>query len=150
VQEEVGSRGAQTAVEIVRPDLGISLEAGIASDYPGGSLDEAQERLGAGPAIYLADAGMLVNLKLRDFFMQIARENHIPFQTEVTSGGFEDSEKLQSFDGGRPALNFAIATRYLHNHNSEIDRADLDHAIDLLVKVLPRLDRAAVAQTSQF
>jgi putative aminopeptidase FrvX len=150
VQEEVGARGAQTAVDIVKPDLGMSLEAGIASDYPGGNLDAAQERLGSGPTVYLADAGMLVNLKLRDFLMQIANENHIPFQTEVTSGGFEDSERLQRFDGGRPSVNLAVATRYLHNHDSEIDRSDLEHAIDLLVKVLPRLDASTVAQISSF
>lgn len=150
VQEEIGARGAQTAVEVVKPDLGMSLEAGIASDHPGGSLDAAQERLGSGPTIYLADAGMLVNLKLRDFLMQTANENHIPFQTEVTSGGFEDSEMLQRFDGGRPSVNLAVATRYLHNHDSEIDRADLEHAIDLLVKVLPRLDASTVEQLSSF
>jgi putative aminopeptidase FrvX len=150
VQEEIGSRGAQTAVEVVKPDLGMSLEAGIASDYPGGSLDAAQEQLGSGPTIYLADAGMLVNLKLRDFLMRIAKANHIPFQTEVTSGGFEDSEKLQGFDGGRPSVNLAVATRYLHNHNGEIDRTDLEHAIDLLVKVLPRLNASTVAQISKF
>lgn len=150
VQEEVGLRGAQTAAELVKPDLGISIETGLASDYPGGNPDEAQERLGAGPAIYLADHAMLVNLKLRDFFMQTARENHIPVQTEVMFGGSEDSARLQSYDGGRPALNFAVPARYLHNHNSVIERADMDHAIDLLVKLLPRLDAATVKNISSF
>lgn len=150
VQEEIGARGAHTAAAIVKPDLGISLESGIASDHPGGRLDLAQERLGAGPTLYLADTGMLINLKLRDFFMQVARENNIPLQTEVISGGYEDSEQLQRYDGGRPAVNFAVATRYLHSHNSEIDRADLDRAVNLLAKILPRLDAKTVAQFSQF
>lgn len=150
VQEEIGSRGAQTAVEKVKPDLGLSLEAGIASDHPGASPDQAQERLGAGPTLYLADSGMLVNLRLRDFFFQVAGEQHIPVQTEITSGGFEDSFQIQRFDGGRPAMNFAVATRYLHGHNSEIDRTDLDHAIDLLVAVLPRLDSRTVVELSRF
>jgi endoglucanase len=85
VQEEVGLRGARTAVATVKPDLGLSLEAGIAADHPGGRPDFTQERLGAGPVIYLADGGMLVNLKLRDFLQQVARESNIPVQTEVTS-----------------------------------------------------------------
>jgi putative aminopeptidase FrvX len=46
VQEEIGLRGAHTAVEVVQPDLGISLEAGIAADHPGGRPDWVQERLG--------------------------------------------------------------------------------------------------------
>ncbi|HLM98513.1 MAG TPA: M20/M25/M40 family metallo-hydrolase [Bryobacteraceae bacterium] len=66
VQEEVGLRGAHTAAQAIKPDLGISLEAGIAADHPGGRPDWAQERLGAGPVVYLADAAMLVNLRLRD------------------------------------------------------------------------------------
>jgi putative aminopeptidase FrvX len=44
VQEEVGLRGAHTAVAAVKPDVGISLEAGIAADHPGGRADSAQER----------------------------------------------------------------------------------------------------------
>lgn len=33
-QEEIGLRGAQTAVDKARPDLGISIEAGVSADYP--------------------------------------------------------------------------------------------------------------------
>ena len=150
VQEEVGLRGAHTAVEAVKPDLGISLEAGIAADHPGGRPDSAQEKLGAGPVLYLADAAMLVNLKLRDFFERVAAQNSIPVQTEVTMGGAEDSAELQRFGVGRPAINFAVATRYLHAHNSEIDRSDLDRAVDLLVKALNLLDTQAVADISRF
>ena len=39
VQEEVGLYGAHTAVQVVKPDLGVSLEAGIAADHPGGKPD---------------------------------------------------------------------------------------------------------------
>lgn len=150
VQEEVGLRGAHTAVETVKPDLGISLEAGIAADHPGGRPDLAQERLGAGPVIYLADAAMLVNLKLRDFLQRVAAENNIPVQNEVTTGGAEDSAEMQRYGGGKPAVNFAVATRYLHSHTSVIDRRDLDLAMDLLVKVIPRLDAKTVAEISSF
>jgi putative aminopeptidase FrvX len=150
VQEEVGLRGAHTAVEVVKPDLGISLEAGIAADHPGGHPDQTQERLGSGPVIYLNDAAMLVNLKLRDFFLRVAEENSISVQTEVTSKGAEDSAELQRYAAGKPAINFAVATRYLHTHNSLIDRADLDRAIELLLKILPRLDAKTVSEISRF
>jgi putative aminopeptidase FrvX len=150
VQEEVGLRGAHTAVEAVRPDLGISLEAGIAADHPGGRPDWAQERLGAGPVFYLADAAMLVNLKLRDFLLRVAADNGIAIQTEVTNGGAEDSAELQRYATGRPAINLAIATRYLHAHTSVIERRDLDLAIELLLKALPLLDARRVAEISRF
>ena len=150
VQEEVGLRGAHTAVQAVKPDLGISLEAGIAADHPGGRADWAQERLSAGPVIYLADAAMLVNLKLRDFIMRVAAEHHISVQTEVTQGGAEDSAELQRFEAGKPAVNLAVATRYLHSHNSIIERRDLDRAVDLLVALLPLLDAKTVTEISRF
>lgn len=150
VQEEIGARGAHTAVALVKPALGLSLEAGIAADHPGGRPDFAQEKLGAGPVVYLADAGMLANLKLRDFLFQIGQQNNIPLQTEVTNGGYEDSRELQAYDGGMPAANIAVATRYLHSHNSEIERSDLDRSIDFLVKVLPQLDAREIAAISAF
>jgi endoglucanase len=150
VQEEIGARGAHTAVELVKPTLGLSLEAGIAADHPGGRSDYVQEKLGAGPVIYLADVGMLVNLKLRDFLFQVGQQNKIPLQTEVTQGGFEDSKELQAFATGIPAANIAVATRYLHAHNSVIERSDLDRSIDLLLKVLTQLDARKVAEISAF
>ena len=150
VQEEIGARGAHTAAAIVKPALGLSLEAGIAADHPGGRADYSQEKLGAGPVIYLADTGMLVNLKLRDFLFHAGQKNNIPLQTEVTLGGFEDSRELQAYGAGVPAANIAVATRYLHSHNSVIERSDLDRAIDLLVKVLPQLDARTVAGIAAF
>jgi len=150
VQEEIGSRGAHTAVALVKPAIGLSLEAGIAADHPGGRSDFAQERLGAGPVIYLADAAMLVNLKLRDFLFEVGQKNNIPLQTEVTRGGYEDSAELQAYGTGVPAANIAVATRYLHAHNSEIERSDLDRTIDLLLKALAQLDARKVAEISAF
>jgi endoglucanase len=57
---------------------------------------------------------------------------------------------MQAYGGGIPAANIAVATRYLHSHNSVIDRSDLDRAIDLLVKVLPQLDARTVARIAAF
>jgi putative aminopeptidase FrvX len=150
VQEEIGSRRAYTAVALVKPAFGLSLEAGIAADHPGGRSDYAQEKLGHGPVIYLADAGMLVNLKLRDFLFQVGQKKGIPLQTEVTQGGFEDSKELQAYGTGVPAANIAIATRYLHAHNSVIERSDLNRAIELLIEVLLQLDARKVAEISAF
>jgi endoglucanase len=139
VPEEVGLRGARTAVDVVKPQIGISLESGIAADHPGG-----------GPAISLADSSMLVNLKLRDFFMRIAAENKIPLQVEVTAAGGQDAAEMQRYGAGRPSINSPVPTRYLHSHNSVIDRADLDHAVNLLVKILLGLDEKTAAEIARF
>ena len=46
VQEEIGLRGGQTSASIVKPDIGIALEAGVVKDVPGVQAEEAQEVLG--------------------------------------------------------------------------------------------------------
>ena len=59
--------------------------------------------------IYLADAQMLVNLKLRDLFQSVARQNNIPVQTEVTLGGCGDNLGLFLRRGLRGSPHFGPA-----------------------------------------
>jgi putative aminopeptidase FrvX len=150
VQEEVGLRGARTASQSIKPDLGIAVEGGIAADHPGGRPEQAQERLGAGPAIWLYDSMMLPNLKLRDFFLDVAAEKNIPLQTQVISGAAMDSAEIQRFATGTPAISLTVPARYLHSHTGLIDRADLDRAVDLLIEILSRLDAKAVGDFTRF
>jgi endoglucanase len=150
VQEEIGLRGTHTAMQVAKPDLGISLEAGTPADYPGGHMDAAQEKVGGGPALFLADTGLLINLHLRDFLQRVAQENGISLQTELITAGADDAAELQRYDTGRPAANVAVPVRYLHTHNGVMDRSDLDRTIDLMVKVLPKLDARTVREIARF
>jgi putative aminopeptidase FrvX len=149
-QEEIGLRGAQTAVRQARPDLGISIEAGVSADYPAIGPTQAQERLGGGPGIFLLDSSMIPNRKLRDFFFDVAAEARIPLQPNVLTGYGEDGAEVQRFDTGRPSVNITVPTRYLHGHTGIIQRSDFDGAVDLLIQVLTRLDAARVGQLASF
>ena len=150
VQEEIGLRGAATSVPLVNPDLGISIEAGVSADYPGGRPEQAQERLGRGPGIFLLDSSMLPNTKLRDFFFKVAEAEGITLQADVLTGYGQDGAEIQTFDTGRPALNMTVPTRYLHSHTGIIDRRDFEGAVELLVAVLTRLDAQTIAELSSF
>lgn len=150
VQEEVGLRGAHTSAHHVSPDIGLNLESGVAADYPGINMDEAQEKLGQGPGLFLHDASMLPNLKLRDFIADIAKEIDIPIQYEVLSGYGEDGAEMQKSRSGIPAINISIPTRYLHSHNGIIDRSDFDQAVQLVAEVVRRLDAATVNRIKSF
>lgn len=149
-QEEIGLRGAKTAVVLARPDLGISIEAGVAADYPGIAPTQAQERLGAGPGIFLLDSSMIPNRKLRDFFFDVAAAARIPLQPDVLTGYGEDGAEIQRYDTGRPSVNITVPTRYLHGHTGIIQRSDFDQAVALLIEVLTRLDAATVGQIASF
>ena len=102
------------------------METGVASDYPGITQEEAQEKVGGGPAIFLHDSSMLPNLKLRDLFVDTARENDIPIQYDVLVGYGEDGAEMQRSRSGAPSINIAVPTRYLHSHNSILSRQDFD------------------------
>ncbi len=150
VQEEIGLRGAQTSVHIADPDLGISIEAGVSADYPGARPEQAQERLGNGPGMFLLDSSMIPNTKLRDFFFDVAEEEGIPLQGDVLTGYGEDGAEIQRYDTGRPSVNITVPTRYLHSHSGIIQRSDFDYAVDLLIAVLSRLDGPTVERLSRF
>jgi endoglucanase len=149
-QEEIGLRGAQTAVQKARPDLGISIEAGVSADYPAIGPTQAQERLGGGAGIFLLDSSMIPNRKLRDFFFDVAQQAKIPLQPNVLTGYGEDGAEIQRFDSGRPSVNMTVPTRYLHGHTGIIQRSDFDHAVELLIQVLAQLDAAKVTQLTSF
>jgi len=150
VQEEIGLRGAHTSSYIIKPDIGISLEAGVSADYPGISADEAQERLGRGPGMFLHDSTMLPNLKLRDLFIDVAKEKSLPLQFDVLNGYGEDGAEMQKSFAGIPSVNITVPTRYLHNHNGIIHRLDFDRAVDLVTEVIRKLDGETVKRLKQF
>lgn len=149
-QEEVGMRGGQTAVAVAAPDIGISIEAGVAADFPGIDPTQAQERLGDGPGIFLLDSTMIPNRKLRDFFFDVAEDAGIPLQANVLTGYGEDGAQIQRFDSGRPSVNITVPTRYLHSHTGIIQRSDFDQAVELLIQVLRRLDPNTVKEIASF
>ncbi len=150
VQEEVGLRGAHTSTFKVEPDIGINLESGVASDYPGITDDEAQEKVGKGPGLFLHDSTMLPNLKLRDLTSDIAREKGIPLQVTVLAGYGQDGSEIQRARGGVPTVNISVPTRYLHSHYGVISRDDFDGAVALVTELVRRLDADTVQRLKSF
>ncbi|MEE8422516.1 MAG: M42 family metallopeptidase [Dehalococcoidia bacterium] len=150
VQEEVGLRGAQTSAYTVEPDVGLSLEVGVAGDYPGITADETQERLGDGPAVFLHDRSMLPNLKLRDLVVDVAAAADIPLQFNVLTGYGEDGSAIQRSRGGAPAVNITVPARYLHSHDGIVSRGDYLRAVQLVTALVRRLDADTVAALTDF
>ncbi|KXG42905.1 M42 family metallopeptidase [Tepidibacillus infernus] len=144
VQEEVGLRGAQTSVNTVQPDIAFAIDVGIAGDTPGVTDDEAVSKMGKGPQILLFDASMVPHRGLRDFVVDIAEEENIPFQYEALAGGGTDAGRFHLYGKGVPSTVIGIATRYIHSHAAILHRDDFEQAVNLLVKVIKRLDEKTV------
>ena len=150
VQEELGLRGAHTATEIVKPEIGIAIEAGVTRDAPKVGPEEAQEVLGGGPAIFLYDSSALANLKFIKMIKQTARDKNIPLQADVIQGYGDDSAEIQKSNGGVPTANLAVPVRYTHAHNGIMNRGDFDSMVDLVVALLQGLDAKTVANLRDF
>jgi len=150
VQEEIGLRGAHTAAELVKPDVGIAIEGGVVRDAPGTHPEEAQEVLGAGPAIFLYDSSALPNRKLVALVKETARAVGVPLQPDLIQGYGDDSAEIQKSSGGVPTVNLVVPVRFTHSHNGIIDRRDFDRMVELVVALLKRLDAATVARLRDF
>ena len=148
-QEEIGLRGARTAANVVKPDLGFALEGGIANDQ-GGRPEETQAHLGAGPGIFLYDSSALPNRKLVRFVRDTAASAKIPLQLDLVQGYGDDSAEIQESGTGAPSLNIVVPVRYTHAHNGIVNRGDFDRTVDLLVALLSRLDAKSVAAIRDF
>lgn len=144
VQEEVGLRGAQTSANAIKPDIAFAVDVGIAGDTPGVTDNEAASKMGEGPQILLYDASMVPHRGLRDFVIDIAEENNIPFQYETLGGGGTDAGRFHLQGKGVPSLVVGIATRYIHSHAAILHRDDFENAVKLMVEVAKRLDEKAL------
>ncbi len=144
VQEEVGLRGAKTATHKIQPDIGFAVDVGVAGDTPGVTPKESTSKMGAGPQIVVYDASMVSHRGLREFVLDVADENNIPYQFEAMAGGGTDAGSIHVTANGVPALSIGIATRYIHSHAGILHRDDYDNAVKLMVEVIKKLDRDAV------
>jgi len=149
-QEEVGLRGAHTASEVVKADIGIALEAGVTGDVFAGRPEESQEKLGAGPGIFLYNNSQIPNRKLTEFVKQTAASKKLPLQFDLVQGYGDDSAEIQKSNGGVPTVCLLVPVRYTHAHNGIVNRRDFDQTVDLLVALLQRLDAAAVKNLRDF
>jgi endoglucanase len=145
VMEEVGARGATTAVEAVQPDVALILESDIAGDVPGITPEQSAVKLGGGPSILLYDTRMIPNRKLRDLALDTAAAMGIPVQVSLIEGGFTDGAPIHLHRTGVPSLVLAVPARHIHTHSAILHRDDYDQALRLLVGLVHRLDESTVA-----
>ncbi len=112
VQEEVGLRGAKTAANKVKPDIGFAVDVGIAGDTPGVTSNDAAAKIGKGPQVLIYDHSMIAHKGLRDFVTDIADTHSIPYQFDAMSGGGTDAGSIHLSGEGVPSLAITVPTRY--------------------------------------
>jgi endoglucanase len=143
-QEEVGLRGAQTAVQTVSPDVGLVLETAIAGDVPG--IDEdGNPSLGGGVAIYVFEGSAIPNTRLRDLALELCRKKKIKHQVAFLAHGGTDAGRIHVHARGVPALVISVPTRHIHTPAGIIHTDDYDAALKLTLALVEALDAKTVA-----
>lgn len=137
VQEEVGVRGAKTASNLVKPDIGIALDVDISGDIPGINLIQ---KMGDGVSISAGDSMMIPHPKLRKFVIETADKAKIKWQDAFLPAGGTDAAAMHVTGIGAPSVFLGVPTRHIHSHAGMLDLDDVEQAIQLLVEVIKTLD----------
>lgn len=150
VQEEVGTRGAKTAVDLVNPDVAIVLEGSPADDSPGFVKGESQAKLGCGPQIRLFDPTMIPNRAFIRFVLDTAKSCDISHQVAVRISGGTDGRQIHVHKTGVPTVVIAPPVRYIHGHVGLLHLDDYENSLKLLLELLRRLDAETVSSFTNF
>ncbi len=147
VQEEVGLRGARVAAYALNPDLAVALDSTPANDLPpydagelGSENTRYNTRLGAGPAIYIADSSTLSDPRLVRHFSETGAEADIPYQFRQPGGGGTDAGAIHKQRAGIPSLSVSVPGRYAHTAAGLARLDDWQNTLTLVYTAVGRLD----------
>jgi endoglucanase len=131
VQEEVGLRGAATATFGVDPDIGIALDVTVAGDVPGVKEFESSAKIGKGPVLTVADAGLITHPKVLRLLLDTSEKNKIGYQLETGLPGTTDAARMSLTRLGVPSGTVSIAARYIHSPVGVISLKDAENSVKL-------------------
>ncbi|MFZ3589391.1 M42 family metallopeptidase [Bacillus sp. DJP31] len=146
VQEEVGLRGAQTAANMIKPDIFFAMDASPANDMSGDK--QAFGQLGKGALLRIYDRSMITHRGMREFLLDTAESNNIPYQYFISQGG-TDAGRVHTSNEGVPSAVIGICSRYIHTHASIVHVDDYAAAKELIVKLVKSTDQATVDSIRQ-
>ena len=134
VGEETTGRGAFFVPTIVKPDFAIIVDVTYAVDVYGKKELAGDIKLGDGPVI---THGSIINPKLLNRVINIAKEKNIPIQHEVWAARTgTDGDHIFNFQEGIPIVLISIPLRYMHSANEVVSKNDLANTILLLKELI--------------
>ena len=141
VQEEVGLRGAATATFGIDPDIGIALDVTVAGDVPGVRDFDTSVKMGKGPVLTVADAGLITHPKVLRMLMDAAEESKIPYQLETGLPGATDAARISLSRQGVPSGTVSVATRYIHSPAGMLSLKDAENSAKLTAAAIHQIQK---------
>ncbi|MFC6464583.1 glutamyl aminopeptidase [Marinilactibacillus sp. GCM10026970] len=141
VQEEVGLRGTKGAVTKFDPDVFIAVDCSPANDITGGP--DAFGKLGEGFLMRIQDPGMILSKEMRDFLLDTAETNNIPYQYFISKGG-TDAGAAHQMNHGIPSAVIGVCARYIHTHQTLFNITDFEAAKEMVIQIMRTLDQSTL------
>ena len=141
VQEEVGLRGAATAAFGVDPDIAIALDVTIAGDVPGVREFDTSVKMGKGPTLTVADAGLITHPKVLRLLLDVAEEKKIAYQLETGLLGATDAARISLTRQGVPSGTVSVATRYIHSPFGMLSLKDAENSAKLTAAAIQKIQK---------
>lgn len=137
--EEVGTRGARTAAEVVRPDLCIVLDVAChKTEWVRNHTNRRQ--IGKGMMLEHYDKTLVANRELVRRVRRTAGELGILLQEDMLAGGGTDGGVLHVYGRGCPTVVLGIPLRYGHSPYSIGCWQDMEDGVRLLCGLLEEWD----------
>lgn len=146
--EEVGVRGAKTAVYQVDPDIVFAIDVANNPELVKNYTNHRQ--IGKGCMIVHYDKTLVPNAKLLNFVKETAKRINIPYQCDMLSGGGTDAGNAHLSRNGKLAMVIGIPLRYCHGSVSYAHKTDLEAAISLVCELAKSLTRDKYNEFVQF
>lgn len=132
VQEEIGTRGAQTAAYNIAPDYAIVVETTTAADISGVKDEKRVCICGNGGVISFMDRSTVYGRELFDKAFEIAEKNGILCQPKTLVAGGNDAGAIHKSRGGVKVLTVSVPCRYLHSPSCVIKYSDVEESLRLI------------------
>ncbi len=127
--EEVNMRGARVAITNIKPDFIINVDVS-----PVGKLNNLI--LGNGVGIKISDRIAISDSELVTKVEQVANQNNITFQLEVSDTGTSELLIVNENDWGAKSIGLSIPCENIHSSKVKVHKFDVEECIKLLKCIL--------------
>ena len=140
VQEEIGLRGATTSSYGCNPHVGVAVDVGHATDYPGVDIKRHGDgKIHGGPIIA---RGPNINPVVERQLIAVAKAKKIPYQVAAEPRGTgTDANPMQLNRGGVAAALIGIPNRYMHSPVELVSLRDVENASKLIAEWIGTLKK---------
>jgi len=134
--EEIGGRGARVAAARTEPHAAFVFEGTVCDEAPRKRDVSPTTRLGAGPALTVADRSVVADRRLLRLVLDTAERHGIPVQLKQPGIGGTDAGPIHLAGIGVPSLPVSVPCRYIHGPVSIATESDFGAVAELMQRVL--------------